>query len=326
MNIRFLIPATQTMRNGNVATGERWRTFFEKLGHRVISSAPGEEPCELLVVFNAYKNRQAIINARRKGMGTRIVICLTGTDLYRELKDDPGAADVLFLADQLVVLQPLALSELPPALRGKTMVIFQSAVAPPVASIKAPESFDVCVIAHLREVKDPLRTAMAARLLPPESKVRVILVGKALSDELAAAAALEAAENPRFRWIGEQSRERTAEILLRSRVLVLSSLLEGGANVVSEAVVSGVPVIATDIPCMRGLLGHDYPGLFPVMDTGSLAALLLRAESDQKFYEELADRCRRESYKFDPALEEESLKMLLDRVSVKSGRVYGGGT
>ena len=87
---------------------------------------------------------------------------------------------------------------------------------------------------------------------------------------------------------------------------------------VSEAVVSGVPVIATDIPCMRGLLGYDYPGLFPVMDTGSLAALLLRAESDHKFYEELADRCRRESYKFDPALEEESLKALLDRVSAKS--------
>jgi hypothetical protein len=126
MNIRFLIPATQTMRNGNVVTGERWRFFLEKLGRRVISSpATGEEPYELLVVFNAYKNRQAIIDARKKGMAARIVICLTGTDLYRELKNDPGAADVLFLADQLVVLQPLALSELPPALRGKTMVIFQ---------------------------------------------------------------------------------------------------------------------------------------------------------------------------------------------------------
>jgi putative glycosyltransferase (TIGR04348 family) len=318
MNIRFLIPATETVRNGNVATGARWRTFFEKLGHRVISSASGEEPYELLVVFNAYKHRQAIIDARKRGIAARIVICLTGTDLYRELKDDPGAANVLYLADQLVVLQPLAFSELPPALHGKTMVIYQSAVAPPVAPVKAPESFGICVIAHLREVKDPLRTAMAARLLPPESKIRVILVGKALSDGLAAAAAQEAAENPRFRWIGEQPRERTAEILIRSRVLVLSSLLEGGANVVSEAVVSGVPVIATDIPCMRGLLGHDYPGLFPVMDTGSLAGLLLRAESDQKFYAELADRCWRESYKFDPALEEESLKMLIDRVSVRS--------
>ncbi len=41
MNIRFLIPATQTIRNGNIATGERWRSFFEKLGHRVISSRDG---------------------------------------------------------------------------------------------------------------------------------------------------------------------------------------------------------------------------------------------------------------------------------------------
>lgn len=316
MNIRFLLPVTQSMRNGNVVTCERWRSFFEKLGHRVISSpATSEEPYDLLVVFNAYKNRQAILDARKRGLAARIVICLTGTDIYQALKNDPGAADVLFLADQLVVLQPLALNELPPSLHGKTMVIYQSFVAPPVAPVTTMESFDICVIAHLREVKDPLRTAMAARLLPPESKISVTLVGKALSDEFAAAAAHEATDNPRFHWIGEQPGERTTEILSRSRVLVLSSLLEGGANVVSEAVVSRVPVIATDIPCMRGLLGHDYPGLFPVMDTESLADLLLRAESDQVFYEELKERCRRESYKFDPALEEENLKALLYRVS-----------
>jgi glycosyltransferase involved in cell wall biosynthesis len=94
----------------------------------------------------------------------------------------------------------------------------------------------------------------------------------------------------------------------------MSSLLEGGANVVSEAVVSGIPVIGTDIPCMRGLLGDDYPGLFPVGDAQRLAELLYRAEVDGRYYDELAVRCRRESYKFDPAREKESLEMLLKRV------------
>jgi putative glycosyltransferase (TIGR04348 family) len=314
VNIRFVETPVQNLRNGNVVTSERWRRFLEQLGHRVSSSSlPWEEPCDLLVVFNAYKNRQAIIDARKNRIARSIVICLTGTDLYLDLKNDPAARDVLHLADQLVVLQPMAFHELPAELRKKTMVIFQSAAPPSFRGARDPESFDVCVIAHLRDVKDPLRTAQAARLLPAASRIRLFHVGKALSEDLAREVAREVEENPRFHWLGEQSGEQTAKILVQSRLLVLSSLLEGGANVVSEAIVSGIPVIGTDIPCMKGLLGEDYPGLFPVKDTGRLAELLFRAETDRAYYEELEDRCRQESHKFDPALERENLRLLLER-------------
>lgn len=315
MVIRFLEAPAQNIRNGNVVTSERWRSILENLGHRVISGQGCDgRVCDVLIAFNASKNRQAILAARLTGSAARIFVCLTGTDLYQDLKSDPAAEDVLYLADQLVVLQPMALLELPPALRDKTMVILQSAVPPTLCPARETESFDVCVIAHLRDIKDPLRTAQAARLLPPESRIRVFHVGKALSDEMARAAALEVDGNPRFHWLGEQSGERTTQILAKSRLLVLSSFFEGGANVVSEAVVCGVPVIGSDIPCMRGLLGADYPGLFPVGDTRRLAELLMRAESDGAFYDELAERCRRESYKFHPARERESLMKLLDRV------------
>ncbi|MDD2321041.1 MAG: glycosyltransferase, partial [Geobacteraceae bacterium] len=281
MKICFLEAPLLNIRNGNVVTSERWRSFFESLGHRVETSFRRcEERCDLLVVFNAYKNRQAVREARKSGVAGRIVICLTGTDLYLDLQRDPGAQDVLGLADLLVVLQPMGLFALPASLREKTMVIMQSAVAPLVDVARGGETFDVCVIAHLRAVKDPLRAARAARLLPAESKIRIVHIGAALSAEYERAAAREIAENPRFHWLGEQSGECTAQILRGSRLLVLSSLLEGGANVVSEAIVSGVPVIGTDIPCMRGLLGDDYPGLFSVRDTRGLAALLLRAEVD----------------------------------------------
>lgn len=314
MHIRFIEAPGQNIRNGNVVTSERWRRFFEELGHRVsISRDADDEPCDILIAFNASKNRQTIRDARNSGVARRIVICLTGTDLYIDLKHEPTAQDVLYLADQLVVLQPMALSELPPALRHKTMVIFQSALPPTFAAEKDPDHFDVCVIAHLREVKDPLRTARAARLLPAGSRIRVFHAGAALSAELAREAAREAGENPRFHWLGELDRERTAEVLLRSRIMVISSLNEGGANVISEAVVSDIPVIGSDIPCTRGLLGHDYPGLFPARDTEMLAELLFRAETDQAYYHELSATCRREKFKFDPALEKDSLKQLLDR-------------
>lgn len=315
MKIRFLEAASVSIRNGNVVTSERWRAIFESLGHRVeIFSADDTQQCDLLVVFNAYTNRQAIRDAWKSGIASRIVICLTGTDLYRDLQVDPAAQDVLYLADRLVVLQPMGIPALPEALHGKTMVVFQSAVASNTVVSRHEDSFDVCGIAHLRAVKDPLRTARAARLLPAGSRLRVMHVGKALSAEYEAEAIREVAENPRFRWLGEQSGARTAEILLGSRLLVVTSLLEGGANVVSEAIVSGIPVIGTDIPCLRGLLGDDYPGLFPVGDTGRLAELLYRAEVDSRFYDELQTRCRREAYKFDPIREKDSLKILLERM------------
>ncbi len=314
MIIRLLSPNQSNVRNGNAVTSERWRSFFEDLGHRVVTGPESAgEPCDLLVAFNAYKNLDAIRHAVNSAAAPRIVICLTGTDLYQDLKDDPSAEYVLRHADQLVVLHPLALDDVPADVREKAMVIFQSAVPPALHSVRETEHFDVCVIAHLREVKDPLRAAYAARLLPPESRIRVSLVGKALSDELGDEAEREVAANLRFRRLGEKSAEGTAEILLKSRLLVVSSLFEGGANVVSEAVVSGVPVIGTDMACMRGLLGADYPGLFPVGDTRRLADLLMRAETDHGFYDELVERCRRESYKFEPALERESLRTLVER-------------
>jgi putative glycosyltransferase (TIGR04348 family) len=289
---------------------------MEELGHQVIIDHEiCPEQVDLLVAFNACKNRRAIIEAKQRGFAGRIIVCLTGTDLYFDLQRDPGCLDVLKLSERLVVLQPMALDQLLPAMRSKTQVIFQSAVRPTVGPICPADSFDICVIAHLRGVKDPLRAAMAARLLPAESKIRVILIGKALTEEFGYAAEKEAFDNERFLWLGEQSRENAAQILLRSRMLVLSSLLEGGANVLSEAIVSDIPVIVTKISCTVGLLGEDYPGFFPVGDTVRLAELMSRAEVDYRFYNELRERCRREAYKFDPEIERERIKELLAAVA-----------
>ena len=60
--------------------------------------------------------------------------------------------------------------------------------------------------------------------------------------------------------------------------MVLSSLSEGGANVISEAVAAGVPVLASRIDGSVGLL-DDYPGYFPVRDTAALARLLERSRA-----------------------------------------------
>jgi glycosyltransferase involved in cell wall biosynthesis len=192
-----------------------------------------------------------------------------------------------------VVLHPLATRELPKRLHPRVRVIFQSANTPAPARGRAARTFDVAVLAHLRPVKDPLRAARAARLLPASSRVRILHLGAALDERARARAQREQAMNPRYLWVGTVARGRALRVLSRCRLLVLSSRLEGGANVVSEALAASVPVISSRIPGSIGILGRDYPGYFPVGDTRALSALLRRAETNRSFYRTLRRWCRR---------------------------------
>ena len=83
---------------------------------------------------------------------------------------------------------------------------------------------------------------------------------------------------------------------------------------VSEAIVAGVPVLSTDIPGSRGLLGDDYPGYYRVGDAEGLASLLLRAESDSGYLEELEEHCVRLRPRFAPEGERAAWRELLDSV------------
>jgi len=131
---------------------------------------------------------------------------------------------------------------------------------------------------------------------------------------MAEQARAEAAVNPRYRWLGDLPRGKALRTLGRTRLLVLTSLMEGGANAVSEAIAVGVPVVASDIPGSVGLLGRDYPGYFPVGDTRVLADVLLRAETDSRFYNSLKACCRRLRPLFRPARERQSWRRLLQEL------------
>jgi glycosyltransferase involved in cell wall biosynthesis len=92
---------------------------------------------------------------------------------------------------------------------------------------------------------------------------------------------------------------------------VLPSRLEGGANVLSEAIVASVPVLASRIPGSIGILGDEYPGYFPAGDTRALADLLRRIETDRTFLRELGRRCELRAPLFKPAAEKEAWANLL---------------
>jgi putative glycosyltransferase (TIGR04348 family) len=282
------------------------------LGHRVsIAVEWSGETCDVMVALHARKSHRSIARFRKRYPTAPLVVALTGTDLYHDLRTSALARRSLALASRLVVLQPRGVAALSRPFRTKARVIRQSAVCPARRPAARPGVFEVCVLAHLRPVKDPLRTAYAARRLPASSRVRVLHAGAALDAASAGRARAEARANPRYVWLGPLSRPRALRLLARCRLLILSSRLEGGANVVSEALACGVPVLSSRIEGSVGILGAGYPGLFDVGDTDGLAALLWRAETDARFYRRLVSRSRRAARLLDPAAEVRSWRRLL---------------
>jgi glycosyltransferase involved in cell wall biosynthesis len=170
------------------------------------------------------------------------------------------------------------------------------------------------VIGHLRDEKDSLRAAYAARLVPENSHLRVTNLGKAHTAEWADAARDEMTRNPRFAWRGEVDGNDVRRQLANSHAMVISSVMEGGANVVSEAIAAGLPVIASRIDGNIGLLGQDYDGYYPAKDTEALAAVLSRAETDPGFLSHLTAQCAARAPLFEPARETAAWKDLLAEI------------
>lgn len=316
MKIHIVTPAPPRSRHGNRITALRWACHLRRLGHQVVvEQCYTEGECDLLVALHARKSMPSIARARRApGYGRQtlpLIVALTGTDIYGKDCEDPELLQVLEWADRLIGLQPLAAEQVPLALREKVRVIYQSAPQPRDPPPPLADTFEVCVLGHLRSVKDPLRAALAARLLPSASRIGITHVGEALGEEMAPAALEEMSVNPRYRWLGGQPRSEALHILARSRLLVLTSHAEGGANVVTEALAASVPVISSRIAGSVGLLGEHYPGFYPAGDTEALAAVLHRAETDPAFYRSLQTACAARAWIADPARERDAWRSLL---------------
>jgi len=285
--------------------------MLRQLGHRAFIVQPGPAPpADVLLALHARKSAEAVRSSRELRPGTKVVVALTGTDLYRDVRTDASARRSLELADRLVVLHDRAAAELAPRLRRKVQVVPQSARA--MRRLPARRRvFEALVVAHLRPEKDPLRAAQAARGLSAGSRIRVVHAGAALSGEMRRKALAEMRSNSRYVWLGELPGWKARRLIARARVLCITSEMEGGANVLSEAVAAGTPVLASRIPALRAVLGDDYPGLFPFGDTGALTRLLRRVESDARFLSDLRRRCLAARPKLSPAREKAALRAVL---------------
>jgi putative glycosyltransferase (TIGR04348 family) len=313
MNIVLITPSGPTSRTGNRIAAARWARILRRLGHRVHLAADCDgRPADLMVAVHAWRSAGPIADFKMRHPRRPLILQLSGTDIYGYLASDPvPTLRSMELADRLVALNDLAWRAVPRHLRARLAVIHQSATPLPNGNRPSRRAVIVSVIGHLRDVKDPLRAAKAARLLPVDSHVRVEQVGRAYTDSWAAMATAEMAANPRYLWHDDVPAASVRRLLARSHAMVISSSSEGGANVVSEAIVAGVPVLASRVDGNVGLLGGGYPGYFPFGGTEALASLMRRIECEPIFVTRLRRALRERAPLFRPAREIAAWRRLL---------------
>lgn len=324
--IVIVSPASARENNGNWQTASRWARFLRGQ-HRVDvvrEWRPGDAPPDLLVALHARRSASSLAAFAAAYPRRSSVLVLTGTDLYRDIDTDADARSSLAHAHALVLLQGAGLARLDPSLRGKARVIYQSA---PALHRRAPRGgyTDVCMIGHLRAEKDPL-TYMHAAALVSAPGVRLLHIGGALDPALGEAARATQAANPNYRWLGPLPHEAARRRLARCALMVIASRMEGGANVIIEAVRSGVPVLASDIDGNRGMLGDGYAGYFAPGDAQALAALIDRFARDPAFAALLRRQCAARAALFAPGAEQAAVRDLVDNLLLARQPTDSNGT
>ena len=302
--ICIVTPARPGTRNGNRHTSQRWAGFLREAGHRVAVRTQWQgEACDQLLALHADRSHASVIRFKKQMPGKPLIVVLTGTDLYRDLPRSRKARESLRMADRLIVLQEDALRLLDAGSRKKARIVYQSAV-PPQRHSPPRQRLRIAVVGHLRKEKDPFRTALALGHLVQD--VEVVQIGDALSPEFEREAKWLMKRDLRYRWLGGRTHPQAMGWIARSHLLVVSSVMEGGANVIAEAARIGTPVLASRVSGNIGMLGRDYPGYFPLYDEKALAGLIEKY-SDRKQYAKLRRHLAARRKRFAPAAEKRAL-------------------
>jgi putative glycosyltransferase (TIGR04348 family) len=311
--IIIVSPYLASANNGNWRTARRWTDLLQDNCDVIVQSDWDGEPCDFLIALHARRSHAAIKRFRESSASLPLVLVLTGTDLYRDLPSSAEARNSLELASALVVLQEDAVQYVPVEHRHKTHVIYQSARLLKPAT-KPRNKLGCVAVGHLRQEKDPLTLLRALDCIPAGKSIHILHIGAALDDELARAAQAKGESDARYHWADALPHGLARAAIKRAHVLIHPSIMEGGANVIVEALTSGTPVIASEMSGNVGMLGKDYPGYFSVGDAAALAGLLEKCLDDPNFYSRLNNAAKARAPLFAPAAEKESLNNLVSEL------------
>jgi putative glycosyltransferase (TIGR04348 family) len=309
--VAFIVtPGTREANNGNWRTARRWAGFLAGIAKPIVQSEWNGEPADVVLALHARRSAASIERLKSSRPDIPLVLVLSGTDLYRDLPASAEARRSLELADRIVALQDDALAHVPGEHRRKCEVIYQSS-ATLAAARKPAGRLDCIAVGHLRDEKDPRTLWKALSLLDPLLPIRVRHIGAALDPGLGKAARALMDRDPRYRWNGALPHGLARAAIRKAHVLVHPSVMEGGANVIVEAIASGTPVVASRVSGNIGMLGRNYPGYFEVSDAAGLARILASLLEDPEALRALRRACGKRRKLFSPARERRALRRLV---------------
>lgn len=315
--IVIVSPALASANNGNWQTAKRYANMLATTCTvRIVSEWDGARTDDVLIALHARRSYSSIAAWYAQLGSEGLCVVLTGTDLYRDIKQDPQAQQSLVWAKRLVVLQPAGLAELPAKFQDKTRVLFQSTTTRQTL-LKTNRHVRAVMVGHLRIEKSPQTFFEAAALLAARRDIALRHIGGEHDQVLAQQARDTATKYPNYQFLGARSHEQTRRVIQHSHVLVHPSVMEGGAHVIMEAICSGVPVLASRIAGNIGMLGEDYAGFFEVGHSHELAKLLIRFREDASFAARLQMQCAQRAYIFEAARERTGLITIVQDLTTK---------
>jgi putative glycosyltransferase (TIGR04348 family) len=326
--IVIISPSLADANNGNWRTAHRWQQLLQPACHVKIVPADADKAAavqvcrdlqttnfapDIVIALHARRSYASVAAANQLFPSTPIVVALTGTDLYNDLANSAEANASLDIATALIVLQEDAIQYVPVKHRHKTRVVFQSARSLTPAE-KTSGQLNCVVVGHLRAEKSPQTIFEAVARLATKDLIHITHIGAAHGSADAhfteSAKALSASSR-HYRWVGPLPHGLTRAAIKRSHVLIHPSVLEGGANVIVEAITAGTCVIASKMSGNVGMLGPNYSGYFPVGDAAALVDLLRRCLADQNQMTRHSTACKARAALFTPSEEARRLARIV---------------
>ena len=135
------------------------------------------------------------------------------------------------------------------------------------------------------------------RMLKEVPEATLLLVGEGESGIELRQLAEHLGVGNRVRFTGELTSPHVAAILERADLFLLPSLYESFCMAAVEAMHHGLPVIASDLPCLREVLG-DQQLFFPVNDPARLVEIVRRLLSAPEERAKMASAGRERAHNF----------------------------
>lgn len=121
-------------------------------------------------------------------------------------------------------------------------------------------------------------------------------------------------DRPGVRFLGRIGDDELHTLVASARMLIAPSRFEGFGLAAAEAIAAGTPVVATNVPGLRGVVSDSVSGLLTPLEPSAIAASVSRLLHDDRLWNRLHEGCGGERVRFSLEREVSAYLALYDEV------------